>query len=118
MEAQRKLDDWIKAGERTVTGPHLFNHDAAVARSKDMHHPPGEDALGEPIRSALNLGELAFDNINQLPRFLQIIIGRRQSVHKLKMTGLNGLRQWASTGWKSETRRPKPERRPKFEIRK
>jgi hypothetical protein len=73
VKAQREFDDRIKAGKGAIARPHFLNHYPAVPRTENMHHPAGQDALGEPICRALDERDLLFDAAHKLARTFEIL---------------------------------------------
>ena len=63
VEGERKLDDWIEPRIRPISGPHFFDHDAAVAGGEDVDHATGKDRGGEPVGGLTDRGELALDGV-------------------------------------------------------
>jgi hypothetical protein len=43
-----------------------------VTRGKDVHHPPGEDRLREPVRRLPHGGQLRFHRVDEAAGFLEI----------------------------------------------
>ena len=66
VEAEREFHDGVESRKRPVARPHLFDQNAAVARSEQMHHPASQDGVGEPIGGLGDGGRLPFDAGDQL----------------------------------------------------
>src|SRR5688572_4748171 len=77
MKCERKFNDRVEPGERTIAGPHLLDQDPAVAGPKQMHHAPGENTVSEPLRRLLDGGLLLLDAHNQIAATAQVFSAGR-----------------------------------------
>src|SRR5579883_3063583 len=66
-------------------GPHLLDHDPAVAGTKHVDHSARQDGAGEPLGSLLNLRQLPFHNVQQFAGFLKIEARWRWFSHGCKL---------------------------------
>src|SRR4051794_20299156 len=87
MKTEGEFDDRIESGERSVTGPHLLNEDAAVSRAEQMDHAAGENGFAKPFGGLLNLELLERHDVEQFPTALKVLCRRRDHVVSLVWRG-------------------------------
>ncbi len=63
MKRKRQLHNRVEAGKGAVAGPHLLDHDAAVAAAKEVNHAAGQNSLTKPIGGLTDRFALGFYGI-------------------------------------------------------
>src|SRR5690349_10359994 len=76
MKGQRKFDDGIKSGKRSITRPHFLHHDPAVSGTEDMDHTACENRFRKPFGSLPDLLFLRRNYVQYMPAFIEIILCR------------------------------------------